>query len=247
MKKGARFLFHPLAAALLMLTLLPAVSAAAYPERVITIVVHSKAGSGIDLMSRKLAQLAAAYTEVPLIVENHTGGSGAVAMRKVLEKPADGYTLLAVTKSFLSTALLTSEGIDLHRFYFLAGLISDPEALIVNTKAEINDFSSLLADARAHPGRQKWLGPFVGGTDHLMAVRTWDILGIKARWIPYDSGSEAIAGILGRHGVVYVGNPVDVRGRPDLKLAVLAAPQRLPAFPDVPTFQELGYDLEESL
>lgn len=220
---------------------------AEFPEKPITFFVHSKAGSGIDLMSRKLAQIASRYSDVPLVVENHTGGSGTVAMRKVLDRPADGYTLMAVTKSFLSTVQLSHNNISLTDFYFLACLISDAEALIVHRDSKYGTLDALIQDANEHPGNQKWLGPFVGGTDHLMAVRLWDELDLSARWIPYDSGSEAIAAIMGQHGAVYVGNPVDTRGRPTLKIIAVASTDRLASFPDVPTFTELGFPVVEDL
>jgi hypothetical protein len=49
------------------------------------------------------------------------------------------------------------------------------------------------------------------------------------------------------HGSVYVGNPVDIKGRPALKIIALASDKRLDSFPDVPTLKELGCDLTEDL
>jgi len=213
----------------------------AFPEKPITIVVHSKPGSGIDVSARKLAQLAKNHTDVPILVENRSGGSGMVAMREVLSRKADGYTVMAVTKSFISTALLTNSEVSMDDFTFFACMVVDPEALITNKNAEITTFEQILADAKAKDGHQKWVGPFVGGLDHLMAIKTWETLKISADWIPYDSGSDAIVAIMGKHGVVYVGNPRDTKGRPDLMMAAIAAPERLEPYPDVPTFKELGY------
>ena len=72
-------------------------------------------------------------------------------------------------------------------------------------------------------------------------MKTWKAAGIEAKWIPYAGGGKAMAALLGGHGTVYVGNPQDVIGRPDLKVAVIASPKRLGGqFADVPTFAELG-------
>jgi len=73
-----------------------------------------------------------------------------------------------------------------------------------------------------------------------MAMKVWERAGIEARWIPYESGGKALAALLGGHGAVYVGNPGEVLGNPELKVAAVAAPRRLDAFPDAPTFAELG-------
>ena len=93
---------------------------AGYPEKPITIVVHSKPGSGIDIASRFIANIAKKYADVTIVVENKTGGSGTIAMRTVLSKRADGYTILAVTKSFISTMLLSNSGLTFDNFDWLA-------------------------------------------------------------------------------------------------------------------------------
>jgi tripartite-type tricarboxylate transporter receptor subunit TctC len=220
---------------------------AGYPEKPITIVVHSKPGSGIDIASRFIANIAKKYADVTIVVENKTGGSGTIAMRTVLSKRADGYTILAVTKSFISTMLLSNTGLTIDNFDWLAMMVSDPEALIVNNTSDIKTLEEIIADAKVKHGEQKWLGPLVGGLDHLFAVEVWEKLGIKARWIPYEGGSDAIAALMGKQGVVYVGNPSDVLGRPTLSVAVVASLQRLKKFPDVPTFKEKGYDIGEEV
>lgn len=216
---------------------------AGYPEKPITIVVHSKPGSGIDIASRLISNIAKKYTDATILVENKTGGSGTIAMRTVLGKRADGYTILAVTKSFISTMLLANTGISIDNFDWFAMMVSDPEALIINNTTEIKTLEDIIADAKEKNGEQKWLGPLVGGLDHLFAVEVWDKLNIKANWIPYEGGSDAIAALMGKQGIVYVGNPADISGRPTLSLAAVASEKRLKNFPDVPTFREKGYDI----
>ncbi len=109
---------------LIMMVVHANATADTYPDKAITIIVHSKAGSGVDMMARKLASLAPQYCDQPIVVQNLTGGSGAVAMRNVAGKDADGYTILACTKSFISTVLLSESDLSLDQFHFLACLIS---------------------------------------------------------------------------------------------------------------------------
>ncbi len=239
MKIKSKFLF------LLLFTFSTAF--ANFPEKPITIVVHSKPGSGIDIASRLISNIAKKYTDAIILVENKTGGSGTVAMKTVLSKHADGYTILAVTKSFISTMLLSNTGISINNFDWIAMMVSDPEALIVNNTSEIKTFEDIINDAKTKNGKQKWLGPLVGGLDHLFAIQVWDKLNIKARWIPYEGGSDAIVALMGKQGAVYVGNPADISGRPTLSLAIVAAKKRLKNFPNVPTFKEKGYPIEEVL
>ncbi len=220
---------------------------AGFPEKPITIVVHSKPGSGIDIASRLISNIAKKYTDAIILVENKTGGSGTVAMKTVLGKRADGYTILAVTKSFISTMLLTNTGITIDNFDWIAMMVSDPEALIINNTTKIKTFEDIVADAKEKKGEQKWLGPLVGGLDHLFAIQVWDKVNIKARWIPYEGGSDAIAALMGKQGAVYVGNPADIAGRSTLSIAISASAKRLENFPNVPTFKEKGYSIEEVL
>jgi hypothetical protein len=126
-------------------------------------------------------------------------------------------------------------------------VVIDPEVLITNRHSKVRTLEEIISDALAKKGRQKWLGPLVGGVDHLMALKTWDHLGIHGEWIPFEGGSDALAALMGKHGTVYVGNPVDVKGRPDLMLAAVAARERLPEFPNTPTFSEKGFGLEEEV
>lgn len=225
-------------------TLMPAATAqAAYPDRPISIIVHTKPGGAIDLTARVVAKVSRRYTDVPMVIENRYGGSGAVAMRAVLGSEPDGYTLLAAPATFVSTVQITQSDFGMDDFYFLACLTEAPEALITNRNSDVVTFEDIVADARAKGGRQIWVGPGVGSLDHLMAIKTWDKVGITATWVPYDGGGAAIAALLGEHGVVYVGNPEDVKGRPDLHIAAVSARERLELYPEAPTLLELGYDL----
>ena len=107
----------------------------AYPNKPITIIVHSKPGSSVDLMSRKGAELARKYCKEPFVIENHPGTQGIVAMQYVMDRKTDGYTLLGVTKSFLSTLVVNKSNVAISDFLFLSNMISDPEAIITNKES----------------------------------------------------------------------------------------------------------------
>ncbi len=220
---------------------------AEYPKKPIVIIVHAKPGGAIDLTARMISKVARNYTKTPLVIENRYGGSGAVAMRAVLGKDPNGYYVLAFPATFISTIKVTRSKIDMHDYRFLACMVEAPEALITNRHADVVTIEDIVRDAKAQQGKQIWVGPGVGSLDHLMAIKTWDKLGITATWLPYDGGGEAVAALLGGHGTVYVGNPEDVRGRPDLQIAAVSAEQRLSRYPEVPTLIESGCDLPNEI
>ena len=204
-------------------------SDAAYPNKPVTIVVHSKPGSAIDLMSRKVAEIARKYSKEPFVVENRPGTQGIVAMQYVVDRKADGYTLLGVTKSFLSTLIVNKSDVSISDFSFLAKMISDPEAIITNKKRGFNTILDVVEDAKKH--KQNWIGPGTGSRDHLMAIKTWKKLGIEAEWVDYKSGPQSILAMMRDEAPIYVGNPADITGKKDLKIVALAAKVRHKGLP----------------
>ena len=222
-------------------------SSEAYPNKPITIVVHSKPGSSIDLMSRKVAEVARKYCKEPFIIENHPGTQGIVAMQYVMDKKPDGYTMLGVTKSFLSTLVVNKSHVAIADFLFLANMISDPEAIITNKTSGLNTVSDVISQAKKLNGEQVWIGPGTGSRDHLMAMKSWKSMKIKAQWVDYKSGPQSVLAMLRNEAPVYVGNPSDILGKDNLKIIAIAARNRLESLPDVPTFTESGYELDESM
>ncbi len=217
-----------------------------YPAKPISIIVHSKPGSAIDYMARKVAEIARKYSDVAFVVENRSGTQGLVAMQHVLDMKADGYTLLGVTKSFLSTVMVNKSKVSLGDFLFIANMVSDPEALISNNERNFESLDDVIRDA--HTGKtQVWIGPGTGSRDHIMALKSWEIFGIDAKWIDYKSGPQSILALLRNESAVYVGNPADVKGKSNLDIISIASDKRLVSLPDVPTFKEQGYDINESM
>jgi len=217
-----------------------------YPAKPISIVVHSKPGSAIDYMARKVAEIARKYSQADFFIENRSGTQGLVAMQHVLDMKTDGYTMLAVTKSFLSTVMVNKSKVNLDDFQYIASMVSDPEALISNSERNFNSLEDIIQDAHRDE-QQVWIGPGTGSRDHLMALKSWEALGIDAKWIDYKSGPQSILALLRDESAVYVGNPADIKGKSDLDIISIASNERLATLPDVPTFLEQGYDLNESM
>ena len=162
-------------------------------------------------------------------------------MQSIVSGKPDGYNLAYMTKSVVAKFAEPDVRIKIDDLEWLAMMVSDPESLIVNKNSPIRTLDQIVADAKAKKGAQLWLGPATGGNDHIMARKTWRALGIQAKWVPFESGDEAMVALMGGHGIVYVGNPGDVAGKPDLENVVISAPKRLGgAWANIPTFKELG-------
>jgi len=215
---------------------------AEFPAKPIKVIVYTKPGGAGDVFARKFTAIAEQYTDASFVVVNKPGAGGVKAIKHILASKADGYQLAFVTRSNIGKIVSTGGTIDIGALSCMARMVSDPEAIITRKSASVNTWEQVVADAKAKNGKQIWVGPAAGGNDHIMAMKTWKIAGIGAKWVPYKGGSKAMAALMGGHGIAYVGNPQDVIGRPDLKVAVISNPTRIGGdFADVPTFKELGY------
>lgn len=223
-------------------------SGADFPSKPIKVIVHTKPGGAVDLMARQLAQVASNYCDQPLVVVNKPGGSGLLALANTYKSKPDGHTLLAFPAAFLAPLQTTDIGFGIDSFHYLACLTISPEVLVTNKHSDIVTMDDILEHARANPGQQKWCGPGSGTLDHLMGVKVWDKAGISVKWIPYGGGAPSIVSVMGEHSDVYIGNPEDLLGRENtLTIAAVAGEERLPAFPDSPTFSEYGIDLTDEV
>jgi len=213
-----------------------------FPTKPIKLVVYTGPGGAGDILARKFVEIAAKYTDATFVVENKTGAGGIVAMEYVATTKPDGYTLMYMTKSNISKLVTTDSELDPMTFDWISLMQIDPECVITNANSDVRTWEEIVADAKAQNGNQLWLGPAAGGLDNVTAEAIWRAAGIEAKWVPFDSGGKAKAALIGEQGITYTGNPGEVIGKPDLMVAAICSAERLPQFPDVPTFKELGID-----
>lgn len=233
-------IFIPLLLVLINFT--PLFSLAEFPDKPIRIVVYTGPGGLMDITARKLGSIIEEQgAGVPIIVENKKGAGGILALSHILRKPSDGYTVFGLTNSVISKVIQSKQGKKLDNLQYLARVVTDYECIIAR-KDRYPSLQTAIIDGKSKGGAQIWTGPAFGGTDYLFGLKAWNAFGIKGKWVPYTSGGEAIAALLGKHGDLYVGNPQDVAGRSDLHILAVASGERLPQFPNTPTFKELGYD-----
>lgn len=203
-----------------------------FPSQPIQILVYTSPGGLIDLTARRFADIAQRYADVPFVVVNRPGGGGVVAFEEALRRPADGHTLLAVTRSNVSKMVSISREDLLSNLDWLAYVMDNAHVLI----ARDPDYDVFTAEP------QLWLGADIGGVKHVSAIKMAEAAGIEMRWVPFGSGGQAVAALLGNLGDIYVGNPRDALASDELHIVSVAAASRLQSFPQAPTFSELGVE-----
>ncbi len=217
-----------------------------FPSQPIRLIVYTSPGGLIDVTARRFARIAQEVADHPFAVINRPGGGGIVAFEEALREPADGHRFLAVTRSNISKMVASGREDLIDRIDWHSYIMDNPHVLITNSTEGPTDWRELLAADDQQD--QRWLGVDIGGVKHISGIKMADKAGIDMRWIPYGSGGEAVAALLGGLGTAYLGNPRDALSSDRLRVVVVAAEDRLRAFPDAPTFAELGISgLEDEL
>ena len=220
------------------------------PKKPITIVTYVAAGGNMDVSCRKFVQVAAKYTDATFVVENRTGAGGLIAQDYVLSQPADGYTVYGTTSSNISA--INSGGHDEDKyvwgFDWIAMIMKDPISIVITNEDKNKGvtFETLMEKAKEQNGEQIWVGPSTGGTKHIASLKIWEAYGVEGNYVPFESGPMAMNALLGGQGAAGCANPSDTEGR-ELWNAAVASKERLPKYPDTPTFGELGHPELDSL
>ena len=225
----------------------PAITAAQdYPSKPVTILCWSEPGSPVDYYARIMARLMARELGQNIVVENCTGADGLIAVNQLLKQPADGYTIMANTTSL---ATLVSEPTATFKPDDLQMIVRsqlDPYGLVVPASIPFKTIDELVKYARANPNKVT-----VGGVFQMSAHRVaWEVFAetakIKATWIPYKGGGPALTAVAGGHVDVAATNPGNVKpfvASGKVRVLAVSSEQRLADFPDVPTYQERGWNV----
>ena len=246
MKFSARFLLGALAGAVF------SVAAADFPDHAITMVVPFPPGGVADTVARPVAEAMGRDLQQPVIVENKAGAGGGIGMGQVAKAKADGYTALMSLSSY--TVLPEADRIlgraplyQLDQLKPIARFTADPTVLVVRADAPWKTWAEFAAAARANPGKYTYGSSGNYGTMHVPMEMLLGAAGLRMTHVPYTGAGPAIVGLLGGSiDAVATGPATVVQQISAGKLRALAqwGNVRLVALPDVPTFHELGTNVD---
>src|SRR6202171_2385161 len=236
-----------------LLALLPGTAAAAYPERVITMLVAYSPGGGTDLIARALAP----YIEKNLggdariVIVNRAGAGGEIGFAALANAAPDGYTLGFVnTPPLLTIPIERQAQFSWQRFDYLGNIIDDPCNFSVHTDTDIKDLRQLAAYARANPGAVTVGTTGIGSDDHLAMLLFGRAAGVQLRHIPFKGSADVRAAIAGKQitvAAINIGEALqDQKGGTPLRNLVQMSPARTNLAPELATAREQGYDIELS-
>ncbi len=216
-----------------------------YPNQRINFIVGFAAGGFADTIGRMVAARLGERSGQAVIVQNMEGGGGIRAARRVTTAPADGYTILVTTTSLaINESLVPDRGYTASQFEAAALPISAPESLSTSTKSPIKTLAQLVAEAKA--GKVFMGSAGIGSGSHIAAEYFFKVLAkAPVKHIPFPGGNPAMMGLLSGDVTVLAatatGNISRAVQNGDTIALAIAASERSPVLPAVPTFAEAGY------
>lgn len=228
--------------------LLPALGSAqeAFPSRQVTLLVGFAAGGGGDISARWMAEYLRERWKVPVVVENRPGAGATIAAGQLSRAKPDGHTVaLATTSPFTVAPYFQSVPYDAAKdFTYLFQFLVSAQPLFVRADHPSRSMAEFIAWAKANPGKLNWSTAATNGGSHVATEAAFRHLGIKGTYVPFKGGAEAITALLGGHIDALVSAefpPYAAAGQ--VRLLVESGPDKVPGYPGVPTFKELGYPL----
>jgi len=228
-------------------SLLPAAARAqgAFPNRPVTLVCPWGAGGGTDATARIVAAILEKNLGQPFNVVNRTGGSGVVGHSAIATAAPDGYTLGMIT---VEITMMHHQGLtDLKPTSYtpLALMNVDPPGVQVNAGSPYKNVKALADAIKAAPaGKFKASGTGQGGIWHLALIGWLQAMGLPANhvaWVPSNGAAPAMQDLAAGGIDIVTCSVPEAKSMIDAGKAVslaVMAPQRNPAFKDVPTLNE---------
>ncbi|MBU8541359.1 Bug family tripartite tricarboxylate transporter substrate binding protein [Falsiroseomonas tokyonensis] len=223
-----------------------------FPSGPIRLVVPFAPGGSTDLTARLVADGLGQRLGVPVVVENRPGAGATTGSQTVADAAPDGQTLVMsnIASHAISPALYGNLRYDpVRSFTHIAMVITNPSVWVVNPRSEIANLADLVRAAKAKPGGLDMASSGAGSSNHLLLVRFSELAGIEHTHIPFRGAGPAMTAVIaGQVPMMSDSLPsaaAHIR-QGSVRAIAISSAQRHPAFPDVPTFREQGFDLSST-
>ena len=234
-------------AALAVLALGATPAMAEWPEKPINLIVAYSAGGGTDVTARTLQPFLEEALGADIVVVNRPGAGGEVGHTAIAEADPDGYTIGILNLPPMLTIPITRDAaFTLESFTPVAGLVRDPSAISVPASSPFQTLEELVAFAKQNPGALTVGTTGVGTDDHLAMRYLADAAGIELTHVPFAGAGPARTALMGGH-VSAAGlnlGEASAAAREGMVRILAHFGEDVSEFaPDVPTVQDLGYDV----
>lgn len=216
----------------------------AYPHGVVTLVTHSSPGGGSDVFLRELVRHLRRHIDATFVVENVSGGSGARAVARVATADPDGSVFYATTPTYVLTTLLSQPQHGYEDLEPLVNFFTDSEIVYTRSDGPFMTLRDVIDHARADRGR--WGAANPASLERQAAEELKRAAFVDAAIVSHEGGGDLMINVLNGTLDIGVGEIGETRAQLEagqIRLLATFNRTRLPAFPEVPTIQEYGYDV----
>ncbi len=226
---------------------------AEFPERPIEVVVKAGPGSGANVLGHKIAQLLPKYIGGSAAALYKKGGSGAVAQAYIQKRKADGHTIFLDTTTTAIVIALGKVPFKETDWIGVTRMQVDPQGVGVRADSKWKSFKDLTTWIKSNPGKLRWTGAHSVGMDPYtvdLLLQSAAIKKSEIKYVPSRKANEMKAMLLGNHIDAAILNPgeiIDQVQAGKLRMLGIAHDKRLPAYPDWPTFQEGGFNVQAAI
>jgi len=219
------------------------------PTRPVEVVVHTGPGGGSDVLARAVALIIENEKLVPvrMQVANKPGGGGTVAAAYLAEKKGESHTIGFFTGVWLTNPLTIEKAtVTLKDLTPIARLVLEPAVIAVKADAPYKTLGDFVNAAKQKPGELKQSGGSITSRDNVVRQQLQKVSGARWAFISFPGGGERIAALLGGHVNMMVIEPAEagehIRAG-NMRVLAQVSDKRLPAYPNVPTLKEAGFDV----
>lgn len=215
-----------------------------WPSQPIHMVVPFPPGGGTDALARAIQEPFQKAIGQTVIIENRGGGGGSLGHEIVAKAQPDGYTVLVSSNNqMLLPYLIARLNFDPGKFVPIGFIAKQESVFVGSADAPWKDLAAITEAARAKPGDVQYGTAGVSTPMHLSAERYAILNKIKLTHVPFRGTGPLVTDLLGGHVKLGMSSLTSVSQQLQagkLKAYGMAAPQRAPSAPDIPTFKELG-------